>query len=95
LYILFSFGIIFCNEEKIEELLLWTLSELLLMMFQRRMPLSQYADVFLSSFPPSSFLLAWFQKVPFYFESFASNQCNPYQHCRLGRELLKEEYVTT
>ena len=35
-----------------EEHLLWTLSELLLMMFQRRVPLSQYADVFLGSVPP-------------------------------------------
>ena len=94
LYVLFSFGIIFCNGEKMEEHLLGLCQSCFWWCSREECPCHSM-QMCSSVLSPPSFPLPRFQKVPFYFESFASNQCNPYQHCRLGRELLKEEYVTT
>lgn len=65
----------------------WTLSEVLLMMFQRRVSLSDYEDMFFSSVSPSFWLGV--RGSSFTLRSSSSHQCSLYQyhHPRLDRDL--------
>lgn len=67
----------------------WTLSEMLLMVFQRRVSLSDYEDVFFQ--PCVSLVLPGGQRLQLHLGSFSSDQCGLYQyhHPRLHRDLLK------